>query len=62
MIHNPGAVRAVGSAVGNNPIAFVIPCHRVIRREGLVGQYHWGEARKAVIIGWEKSQLTLNYY
>ncbi|MGD1006583.1 MAG: methylated-DNA--[protein]-cysteine S-methyltransferase [Ignavibacteriaceae bacterium] len=57
IIKNPGAVRAVSSAIGNNPVAYVIPCHRVIRREGLVGQYHWGAARKAVIIGWEKSKL-----
>jgi len=57
IIRNPGAVRAVSSAIGNNPVAYVIPCHRVIRREGLVGQYHWGAARKAVIIGWEKSKL-----
>jgi AraC family transcriptional regulator of adaptative response/methylated-DNA-[protein]-cysteine methyltransferase len=56
----PGAVRAVGSAIGNNPVAYVIPCHRVIRREGLVGQYHWGADRKAAIIGWEKSMLALN--
>jgi AraC family transcriptional regulator of adaptative response/methylated-DNA-[protein]-cysteine methyltransferase len=60
IIKEPTAVRAVASAIGNNPIAYVIPCHRVIRREGLVGQYHWGSARKAAIIGWEKSQLTLN--
>jgi AraC family transcriptional regulator of adaptative response/methylated-DNA-[protein]-cysteine methyltransferase len=62
IIDNPGAVRAVGSAIGNNPVAYVIPCHRVIRREGLVGQYHWGAARKAVIIGWEKSKLQLSQY
>jgi len=61
-INEPGAVRAVGTAIGNNPIAYVIPCHRVIRQEGLVGQYHWGSARKAAIIGWEKSQLATNLY
>ena len=60
IIQEPGAIRAVASAIGNNPIAYVIPCHRVIRREGLVGQYHWGSVRKAAIIGWEKSHLTLN--
>jgi AraC family transcriptional regulator of adaptative response/methylated-DNA-[protein]-cysteine methyltransferase len=59
-IQNPGAVRAVGSAIGNNPVAYVIPCHRVIRREGLIGQYHWGADRKAAIIGWEKTILALN--
>jgi AraC family transcriptional regulator, regulatory protein of adaptative response / methylated-DNA-[protein]-cysteine methyltransferase len=61
-IKEPGAVRAVSTAIGNNPIAYVIPCHRVIRQEGLVGQYHWGSARKAAIIGWEKSQLAINQY
>ncbi|MDR3628153.1 MAG: methylated-DNA--[protein]-cysteine S-methyltransferase [Ignavibacteriaceae bacterium] len=60
IIKEPGAVRAVGSAVGVNPVAYVIPCHRVIRREGVIGQYHWGTARKAAIIGWEKSHLFLN--
>ena len=59
-IKNPGAIRAVGSAIGNNPVAYIIPCHRVILREGLVGQYHWGTDRKAAIIGWEKSKLALN--
>jgi AraC family transcriptional regulator, regulatory protein of adaptative response / methylated-DNA-[protein]-cysteine methyltransferase len=53
------AMRAVGSAIGNNPLAFLIPCHRVIRSEGVIGEYHWGSARKAAIIGWEKSQLAL---
>ena len=60
IIKAPGAVRAVGSAIGVNPVAYVIPCHRVIRREGIIGQYHWGSARKSAIIGWEKSQLALN--
>jgi len=60
IIKTPGAVRAVSSAVGVNPVAYVIPCHRVIRREGVIGQYHWGAARKTAIIGWEKSQLALN--
>lgn len=47
------AARAVGSAVGSNPIAFLIPCHRVIKSTGEVGQYHWGAARKNAMIGWE---------
>lgn len=47
------ASRAVGTAIGNNPVAFLIPCHRVIRSTGDVGQYHWGAARKNAIIGWE---------
>ncbi|RYU92174.1 methylated-DNA--[protein]-cysteine S-methyltransferase [Mucilaginibacter terrigena] len=47
------ASRAVGSAVASNPVAFLIPCHRVIRSTGEVGQYHWGPARKNAMIGWE---------
>lgn len=50
------AVRAVGSAIANNPIGYLIPCHRVIRSEGVIGQYHWGPERKAAIIGWERSK------
>jgi AraC family transcriptional regulator of adaptative response/methylated-DNA-[protein]-cysteine methyltransferase len=51
-----GASRAVGTAVGSNPVAFLIPCHRVIRANGTYGQYHWGSARKNAIIGWEASR------
>ena len=47
------ASRAVGTSVGNNPVAFLIPCHRVIKSTGEIGQYHWGSARKNAIIGWE---------
>jgi len=50
---SPKASRAVGSAVGSNPVAFLIPCHRVIRSTGEIGQYHWGSTRKNAIIGWE---------
>jgi AraC family transcriptional regulator, regulatory protein of adaptative response / methylated-DNA-[protein]-cysteine methyltransferase len=50
--HN-GASRAVGTAVGNNPVAFLIPCHRVIKATGEIGQYHWGSIRKNAMIGWE---------
>lgn len=55
-IGNDKAVRAVGTAVGKNPIAYLIPCHRVIRKEGKIGQYHWGRGRKHAIIGWEMAQ------
>lgn len=51
-----GASRAVGTAVGNNPVAFLIPCHRVIKSNGEIGQYHWGAVRKNAIIGWEASR------
>jgi AraC family transcriptional regulator of adaptative response/methylated-DNA-[protein]-cysteine methyltransferase len=47
------AYRAVGTAIGSNPVAFLIPCHRVIKSTGEVGQYHWGSNRKNAIIGWE---------
>ncbi len=56
-IGNPGAHRAVGSAVGRNPISFVVPCHRVLRKDASLGGYHWGLTRKQAIIGWEAGKL-----
>ncbi len=50
------AARAVGSAVAANPIAFIIPCHRVIRETGALGHYHWDPIRKRAIVGWELSR------
>lgn len=47
------AHRAVGSAVGDNPISYLIPCHRVIRKSGAISHYHWGRPRKLALIGWE---------
>ena len=55
-IENPNASRAVGSAIGDNPVAFIIPCHRVIQSTGVVGQYHWGSSRKTALIGWEAAK------
>jgi AraC family transcriptional regulator of adaptative response/methylated-DNA-[protein]-cysteine methyltransferase len=55
-----GASRAVGTAVGNNPVAFLIPCHRVIKATGETGQYHWGTVRKNAIIGWEAATQFLD--
>lgn len=52
-IDNPRASRAVGTAIGNNPVAFLIPCHRVIQNSGKIGGYMWGPERKTAIIGWE---------
>jgi AraC family transcriptional regulator of adaptative response/methylated-DNA-[protein]-cysteine methyltransferase len=52
-IARPGAARAVGTAIGSNPVAFLIPCHRVIQASGVLGGYMWGPVRKAAIIGWE---------
>ncbi|MCD4685683.1 MAG: methylated-DNA--[protein]-cysteine S-methyltransferase [Anaerolineae bacterium] len=54
---SPGAARAVGSAVGRNPIAYLIPCHRVIRSQGIIGAYRWSATRKRAIIGWEAAQI-----
>lgn len=56
-IGNAGASRAVGTAVGDNPVAFLIPCHRVIRSSGVIGQYMWGTTRKTAIIGWENAMI-----
>lgn len=55
-ISKPKASRAVGSAVGDNPVAYLIPCHRVIQSTGQIGEYHWGSNRKTAMIGWEASQ------
>jgi AraC family transcriptional regulator of adaptative response/methylated-DNA-[protein]-cysteine methyltransferase len=55
-IDKPNAARAVGSAIGNNPIAFLIPCHRVIQNTGRLGSYMWGETRKSAMIGWEAAR------
>lgn len=57
-IEQPGASRAVGSAIGNNPVAFLIPCHRVIQSTGNIGGYRWGNTRKSAIIGWEASKTN----
>ena len=55
-IGNPNASRAVGTAIGNNPVAFLIPCHRVIQSNGNIGGYMWGNTRKTAIIGWESAK------
>ena len=53
----PSAARAVGSAVGRNPISFVVPCHRVLGKGGSLNGYHWGLTRKRAILGWEAGIL-----
>ncbi|MEP0177877.1 MAG: methylated-DNA--[protein]-cysteine S-methyltransferase [Paraglaciecola sp.] len=55
-IEQPKAARAVGTAIGSNPVAFLIPCHRVIQGSGNIGGYMWGKTRKSAIIGWEAAQ------
>jgi AraC family transcriptional regulator of adaptative response/methylated-DNA-[protein]-cysteine methyltransferase len=57
-IHQPSASRAVGTAIGSNPVAFLIPCHRVIQAGGTIGGYMWGTNRKAAIIGWEAAKTA----
>lgn len=56
-IDAPAAVRAVGSAVGKNPVAYLIPCHRVIRKTGAFGQYGGGTARKKAMLAWEAARV-----
>lgn len=52
-VNNPKAARAVGAAVGRNPISFVVPCHRILGKSGALTGYHWGLTRKRAILGWE---------
>lgn len=54
----PTACRAVGAAVGKNPVSFVVPCHRVLGRSGALTGYHWGLTRKQAILGWEAGRLA----
>jgi AraC family transcriptional regulator, regulatory protein of adaptative response / methylated-DNA-[protein]-cysteine methyltransferase len=55
-IGQPTASRAVGTAIGSNPVAFLIPCHRVIKSVGGIGEYRWGSERKMAMIGWESAR------
>lgn len=57
-IGQPAAARAVGAAVGRNPLAYLIPCHRVIRETGVIGGYRWGAVRKRAILAWESAPLV----
>jgi len=57
-IEKPNATRAVGTAIGSNPVAFLIPCHRVIQSTGTFGGYMWGNTRKTAIIGWEGAKTN----
>lgn len=58
-IENTKASRAVGTAIGKNPVTFLIPCHRVIQSTGIIGGYMWGNTRKTAIIGWECSKTNV---
>ncbi|HEV8084157.1 MAG TPA: methylated-DNA--[protein]-cysteine S-methyltransferase [Chitinophagaceae bacterium] len=57
-IGQPNALRAVGSAVGSNSILYLIPCHRIISKDGTMGNYHFGKVRKQAMIGWEMSKTS----
>ncbi|WP_398475841.1 methylated-DNA--[protein]-cysteine S-methyltransferase [Tardiphaga sp.] len=59
-IEKPTASRAVGGAVGRNPISFVVPCHRAMGKSGALTGYHWGITRKQAMIGWEAGQVGSN--
>ena len=58
-VNSPKASRAVGAAVGKNPVSFVVPCHRVIGKSGALTGYHWGITRKQAMLGWEAGQVGL---
>lgn len=58
-IEEPNALQAVGSAVGANPIAYLIPCHRIIRKNLIIGEYHWGTERKKAMLGWEMAKTAV---
>jgi AraC family transcriptional regulator of adaptative response/methylated-DNA-[protein]-cysteine methyltransferase len=58
-IGSPSAVRAVGTAIGRNPVAFLIPCHRVIRTTGALGGYRWGLPRKRAMLAWESGRTAV---
>jgi AraC family transcriptional regulator of adaptative response/methylated-DNA-[protein]-cysteine methyltransferase len=60
IVGNPRAARATGSAVGANPVSFLIPCHRVILGNGTLGHYHWGADRKRAMLEWEAARSTRN--
>jgi AraC family transcriptional regulator of adaptative response/methylated-DNA-[protein]-cysteine methyltransferase len=55
---SPKAARAVGAAVGKNPVCFVVPCHRVVGKSGELTGYHWGLTRKRAILGWEAGRMA----
>ena len=57
-VDRSNAVRAIASAVGRNPVSYIVPCHRVIRRTGVLGGYRWGLARKKAILVWEAAQTN----
>ena len=59
-IKSPKASRAVGAAVGKNPVSFVVPCHRALGKGGALTGYHWGITRKQAMLGWEAGQVGIH--
>ncbi len=59
-IGNPKAVRAVGTAVGRNPVSWLIPCHRALRKSGALGGYHWGLPVKRAMLAWESARADVS--
>jgi AraC family transcriptional regulator of adaptative response/methylated-DNA-[protein]-cysteine methyltransferase len=59
-VRSPAAARAVGAAVGKNPVSFVVPCHRVVGKSGELTGYHWGITRKQAMLGWEAGQVGVH--
>ena len=57
-VGNPRDVRAVASAVARNPVAMLVPCHRVVHSDGTTGEYHWGRELKQKLIAWERTRLA----
>ena len=55
-VGNPSAHRAVATAVAANPVGYLIPCHRVLRSSGQIGEYHWGSTRKQAMVAWEAAR------
>lgn len=60
-IQKPGASRAVGTAIGSNPVAFLVPCHRIIQSSGILGNYMWGPTRKMAMVGWEAAKTNVSF-
>jgi len=59
-IKRPTASRAVGAAIGRNPVSFVVPCHRALGKSGALTGYHWGITRKQAMLGWEAGQVGMH--
>lgn len=60
ILGQPTAARAVGTAVGQNPLAYLVPCHRVIRATGVLGDYRWGRVRKRAVMAWESAPRSIS--